>query len=109
MVSEIGDWIGLLGVAALLYERTGQAVMAAASLAALYLPYLFARGWSAGRRRIPPRTLLIGADVLRAGLILLLLLPHVRLGRCSALVFLGVGADVGLRGDPCRRGPGVRP
>jgi MFS family permease len=75
MVSEIGDWIGLLGVAALLYERTGQAVMAAASLAALYLPYLFSPwlvGWTA---RIPPRTLLIGADVLRAGLILLLLLP----------------------------------
>lgn len=75
MVSEIGDWIGLLGVAALLYERTGQAVMAGASLAALYLPYLFSPwlvGWTA---RIAPRTLLIGADLLRAALILLLLLP----------------------------------
>lgn len=75
MVSEVGDWIGLLGVAALLYERTGQAVMAGASLAALYLPYLFSPwlvGWTA---RIAPRTLLIGADLLRAGLILLLLLP----------------------------------
>ena len=42
MISEIGDWIGLLGIAALLYENTNLAVAASASLAALYLPYLFA-------------------------------------------------------------------
>ncbi|HEX5017904.1 MAG TPA: MFS transporter, partial [Actinomycetes bacterium] len=75
MVSEMGDWVGLLGIAALLYEHTNLAVAASASLAALYLPYLFAPwlvGWAA---KIPPRTLLIGADVLRAGLILLLLVP----------------------------------
>lgn len=75
MVSEMGDWIGLIGVAALLYQRTGLALAASASLAALYLPYLFAPwlvGWTA---RIAPRTLLIGADFLRAGLIILLFLP----------------------------------
>jgi MFS family permease len=75
MVSEMGDWIGLLGVAALLYERTGLAIAASASLAALYLPYLFAPwlvGWAS---KIPARTLLIGADFVRAGLILLLLVP----------------------------------
>jgi MFS family permease len=75
MVSEMGDWIGLLGIAALLYESTNLALAASASLAALYLPYLFAPwlvGWAS---KIPPRTLLIGADFLRAGLILLLLVP----------------------------------
>jgi hypothetical protein len=63
MVSEMGDWIGLLGIAALLYQNTGLALAASASLAALYLPYLFAPllvGWTA---KIPPRRLLIGADL----------------------------------------------
>lgn len=87
MVSEMGDWVGLLGIAALLYEHTNLAVAASASLAALYLPYLFAPwlvGWAA---KIPPRTLLIGADVLRAGLILLLLVP-MPAWALLALVFL---------------------
>lgn len=87
MVSEMGDWIGLLGVAALLYENTNSALAASASLAALYLPYLFAPwlvGWAA---RIPPRTLLIGADLIRASLILLLLVRMPALA-LLALVFL---------------------
>jgi MFS family permease len=87
MVSEMGDWIGLLGIAALLYESTNLAIAASASLAALYLPYLFAPwlvGWAS---KIPPRTLLIGADLLRAGLILLLLVPMPTLGLLG-LVFL---------------------
>jgi MFS family permease len=88
MVSEMGDWIGLLGIAALLYENTGLALAASASLAALYLPYLFAPllvGWTA---KIPPRRLLIGADLLRAGLILLLLVPDLSTGILLGLVFL---------------------
>ena len=75
MLSEIGDWVGLLGIAALLYHQTGQALLASASLGALYLPYLFAP-WLVGLcARIPPRTLLVGADFLRAGLIMMLVLP----------------------------------
>lgn len=88
MVSEMGDWIGLLGIAALLYENTNLALAASASLAALYLPYLFAPllvGWAS---KIPPRTLLIGADLLRAGLILLLLVPDLPAWALLALVFL---------------------
>ena len=75
MLSEVGDWIGLLGIAALLYAETGLAVVASASLAAMYLPYLFAP-WLVGVcARIPPRTLLIGADLIRGVIILMLLLP----------------------------------
>ena len=87
MVSEMGDWIGLLGIAALLYETTNLAIAASAILAALYLPYQFAPwlvGWAS---KIPPRTLLIGADLLRAGLILLLLVPMPAWGLLG-LVFL---------------------
>ncbi len=87
MVSEMGDWIGLLGVAALLYENTNLALAASASLAAMYLPYLFAPwlvGWAS---KIQPRRLLIGADLIRAGLILLLLVPMPAWG-LLALVFL---------------------
>ena len=75
MLSEVGDWVGLLGIAALLYAKTGQAVYSAASLAALYLPYLFSPWLVSWCARIPPRSLLIGADFLRAALILMLLLP----------------------------------
>ena len=88
MVSEMGDWIGLLGIAALLYQNTGLALAASASLAALYLPYLFAPllvGWTA---KIPPRRLLIGADFLRATLILFLLVPDLPTWSLLALVFL---------------------
>lgn len=88
MVSEMGDWIGLLGVAALLYESTDLALAASASVAALYLPYLFAPllvGWTA---KIRPRTLLIVADLLRAVLILLLLVPDLPVWVLLALVFL---------------------
>ncbi len=88
MVSEMGDWIGLLGIAALLYKNTGLAIAASASLAALYLPYLFAPllvGWTA---KIPPRRLLIVADFLRAGLILLLLVPDLPAWSLLGLVFL---------------------
>lgn len=88
MVSEMGDWIGLLGIAALLYENTGLALAASASLAALYLPYLFAPllvGWTA---KIPPRRLLIGADFLRATLILFLLVPDLPTWSLLGLVFL---------------------
>lgn len=75
MLSEIGDWIGLLGIAALLYSQTNSALLASTSLAALYLPYLFAP-WLVGLcSHIPPRTLLVGADFLRAAIILMLLLP----------------------------------
>jgi MFS family permease len=88
MVSEMGDWIGLLGIAALLYKHTDLALAASASVAVLYLPYLFAPllvGWTA---KIPPRTLLIGADLLRAALILLLLVPDLPVWALLALVFL---------------------
>ena len=88
MVSEMGDWIGLLGIAALLYKNTGLAIAASGSLAALYLPYLFAPllvGWAS---KIQPRRLLIGADFLRAALILLLLVPALPAWALLALVFL---------------------
>ncbi|MCZ3389391.1 MAG: MFS transporter, partial [Actinomycetia bacterium] len=88
MVSEMGDWIGLLGIAALLYKNTGLAIAASGSLAALYLPYLFAPllvGWAS---KIPPRRLLIGADFVRAALILLLLVPDLPALALLALVFL---------------------
>lgn len=75
MVSEIGDWVGLLGVAALLYQATGRALAASAALAAMYLPYVFAPWLAAAGARIPPRTLLVGADLLRGALLLMLLLP----------------------------------
>ena len=88
MVSEMGDWIGLLGIAALLYENTGLALAASASLAALYLPYLFAPLLVGVTSKVPPRTLLIGADLLRAGLILLLLVPGLPAQVLLFLVFL---------------------
>jgi MFS family permease len=87
MVSEVGDWVGLLGIAALLYTRADLAIAASASVAALYLPYLFAP-WLVGlTAKIPPRTLLIGADLLRAALIMLVLLPQLPTWLLLVLVF----------------------
>ncbi len=75
IVSECGDWIGLLGVAALLYQRTGQAVWAASAISMMYLPYLLSPVLAGLATRIPPRTLLVSADLLRSALIAMLLIP----------------------------------
>jgi len=74
MVSEVGDWVGLLGVAALLYQVTDKAIYAAASVTALYLPYLLSPWLTALCAKLPPRQLLIGADLLRSAIIPLLLI-----------------------------------
>jgi MFS family permease len=87
VVSECGDWIGLLGVAALLYQRTGQAVWAASAISMLYLPYLLSPVLAGLATRLPPRTLLVWADLLRSVLIGMLLLPGLPNGALLALVF----------------------
>jgi len=88
MASEIGDWVGLLGVAALLYQVTDKAVYAAASVTALYLPYLLSPWLTALCAKLPPRQLLIGADLLRAAIIPLLLIPHLSPWLLLLLVFV---------------------
>jgi len=88
MASEIGDWIGLLGVAALLYQVTDKAVYAAASVTALYLPYLLSPWLTALCAKLPPRQLLIGADLLRAAIIPLLLIPDLPPWLLLLLVFV---------------------
>jgi len=87
IVSECGDWIGMIGVAALLYQRTGQAVWAASAISMLYLPYLLSPVLAGVAARIPPRTLLVSADLLRCALIAMLLLPGLPDWALLVLVF----------------------
>jgi hypothetical protein len=74
IASEIGDWVGFLGVAYLLYVKTGLPAYAAATTAALYLPYLLAPWLTGFTALIPPKQLLVACDVIRAALLPLLLL-----------------------------------
>ena len=87
IVSECGDWIGMIGVAVLLYQRTGQAVWAASAISMLYLPYLLSPVLAGVAARIPPRTLLVSADLLRCALIAMLLLPGLPDWALLVLVF----------------------
>ena len=88
MLSEMGDWIGLLGIAALLYENTDLAARGIGQPGGAVLALLVcAVAGGLVRSKIRPRTLLIGADLIRAGLILMLLVP-MPAWALLALVFL---------------------
>lgn len=84
LLSVAGDQVARLAVAALVYSRTGSALLASGTYACSYLSYLVAGPvLSTLADRYPRRGLMVACDLVRAGLIALLLLP----GLPTAAVF----------------------
>ena len=75
VLSEVGDWAARLALAVLVFDRSGSALLSAATLAVSYLPYLISPVLTGWAQRFSLRRLMIGADLMRGSLFALLILP----------------------------------
>lgn len=95
-LSSVGDQITRLAVALLVFDRTGSALLASATYACSYLSWLLGGPvLSALADRLPRRRLMIGCDVARGLLVLLLVVPGLPLWALFAVLAL-----VGLLAPP---------
>ena len=95
-LSVLGDQVARIAVALLVHEATGSALATAATYACSYLSWLLAGPLlSAVADRVPRRRLMVACDLLRAGLVTLLLLPGLPVPAVFALLVL-----VGLLAPP---------
>jgi len=91
-LSILGDEIARIAVALLVYDWTGSAFYAAATFACSYLTWLVGGPvLSTLADRLPRRQLMIACDLLRAGLVALLVVPDVPLAAVFVvLVLVGI-------------------
>lgn len=76
LLSLVGDQLAKVGLSILVFERTGSAPLAALTFAVGYLPWLLGGTLlSALADRLPRRSVLIACDLLRGGLIGLMVIP----------------------------------
>jgi len=76
VLSEIGDWAARLGLSALVYDRTGSALMGSLAFVAGLLPALGVGQWlSTYADRHGRRMVMVGCDLLRALIFGVLALP----------------------------------
>lgn len=89
VLSTAGDQVARLGLAVVVFDRTGSAALTAVTYAVTYLPWLVAGPLLSGLGdRYPRRRILIVTDLARAGLAATLALPDLPLPVLLALVFL---------------------
>ncbi|GGU91519.1 MFS transporter [Actinomadura cremea] len=90
-LSFVGDQLAQVALAVLVYERTGNALLTAATYALTYLPPILGGPLLSGLADVfPRRTVMIVCDVLRAVLVALMAVLAPPLGALGVLVFLTV-------------------
>src|ERR1700709_226150 len=78
LISMLGDSAAFLAVTVLVYQRTHSSLLASATFAIAFVPYLFGGSLlSASIDRFPPRALVVATDLLGAGFVALLTVPSV--------------------------------
>ncbi|HEY3503909.1 MAG TPA: MFS transporter [Actinocatenispora sp.] len=88
-LSSIGDYLGKVALAALMYQATGSVLASAASLAVTYLPWLTGAPFLVAlAERYPYRRVMVGCDVARLALVGLAALPGVPIVLLPVLMFL---------------------
>lgn len=98
-VSLLGTVVAQVALALLVFDRTGSPLLAAASFALGWLPYLVVGTFFAGLAdRWPVRRLLVGCDLVCAGLVALMCLPGLSVTVLLLLV-LAVGCVTPLFGN----------
>lgn len=75
VLSEVGDWAARFALAVLVYDRSGSPLLTAATLAVTYLPYLLSPIITPWAQRYSLRGMMIGSDVIRMLLFVLIALP----------------------------------
>ncbi|WP_165865780.1 MFS transporter [Vallicoccus soli] len=89
LLSVLGDQLALVALAVLVFERTGSPLLTAAAYAVSYLPWAVAGPLLSGLAdRVPRRSLMVAADLVRAVLLLLMALPGVPLQVLLLLLLL---------------------
>ncbi|MDT0260983.1 MFS transporter [Jatrophihabitans lederbergiae] len=94
--SMAGDQLARVALSVLVFERTSSSVLTALTYALTFLPALVGGAMLAGiADRMPRRRVMIGCDVLRAGLLGLMAIPALPVWAVSVLLVLAV-----LAGSP---------
>ncbi|MGA8113667.1 MAG: MFS transporter [Actinocatenispora sp.] len=88
-LSSIGDYLGKVALAALMYQATGSVLASAASLAITYLPWLTGAPFLVAlAERHPQRRVMLACDIARIGLVAVAALPGLPVVLLPALMFL---------------------
>ena len=89
LVSILGDGAAYLAATVLVYQRTGSSLLSALTFAVAFLPYLFGGTLLAALvDRLRPKTMLIGFDLVGAGLIAVTAIPGVPIVVLFAVLFV---------------------
>ncbi len=88
VLTMTGTYLARLAVAVLVYRRTESVGLTAAAFAISFAPYLFAPWLSTLADRLPRKHLLVIADLLRAALVVVLLIPGVPLPLLLGVLFV---------------------
>ena len=89
VLSVAGDRLALVALTLLVYDRTKSPLLAAVTYAAGYLPWVIGGLFLADvADRRPRRSVMVVCDLVRAGLVALMAVPHVPLWVLVALLFL---------------------
>ena len=96
LISILGDSAAFLAVTVLVYQRTGSSLLSALTFAIAFVPYLFGGTMLAALvDRLPPKTLLVGFDLIGAALVAAIAVPGVPVPAMFVVLFcLGVLAPV---------------
>jgi MFS family permease len=87
--SRAGDQLARVALALLVFDRTSSAILTTLVYALTYLPPLLSAPWLAGLAdRYPRRTVMVGTDLVRAGLVAMMAIPAVPLPAVAVLLVL---------------------
>ena len=88
-VSMLGDIVAAVALTVLVFQRTGSPFLAGVTFTLAFLPYLFGGALlSSLVDRVPPRSLMIGCDLLSAAIVALMAVSAVPIPVLLALLFL---------------------
>jgi MFS family permease len=89
VLSVAGDRLALVALTLLIYDRTHSPLLAAVAYAAGYVPYVVGALFLSGMAdRLPRRDVMVGCDLIRAALVLVMLVPRVPLDALIALLYV---------------------
>lgn len=88
ILSHTGDELATIALALLVYQRTESAFLVALTVTLSFLPYAIVGPLLSGLAdRLPRRGLMVACDLIRAGLVLVMLVPGIPLWALWALLF----------------------
>jgi len=89
ILSEAGDRVALVALTILVYDRTGSPLLSAIGYGASYVPWVIGGLVFAGHGdQLPRRAVMVGCDLIRAGLVGAMLIPGIPVAGLVGLLYL---------------------